>query len=267
MEMLYCPNCGKLAWLQTGARFRHANHGGAHVGSVAPGDSRVPAALHKLWPSTQRGILEERWERVGFFKALTPSTVIGILGVVAVVLLLFTWTSSPSLERRTPASIAKVPAYNEPSPPIATTVNSVPQMDNPSAPEPGSALAVEAGALLASFQDDEDGAQSKYEGRRVAVTGALTGVFVPPPGQVIKMAEKGLAATAFATMGGPRIASAEESLMLPGITAYSEDGSLFGQQTLPPIRVGQVVTLVCGAMVDIEPSPQLLEQVRHTRFS
>jgi hypothetical protein len=244
MEMINCPNCGKLTGFKRALGF-----GTLFMVVLTLG---LWLLVIPMYPprcincGLQRN--EAFWknvERVGFFKALTPSTVIGTLALVAVVLLLFTWRSSPSPERRTPAPIVKGPDYSEPSSPMATTVKSVLQIDNSGAPEPGSALAVEAGALLASFQGDGDGAQSKYEGRRVAVTGAVTGVFVPPPGQVIKMAEKGLAATAFVTMGGPRIASPEESLMLPGITAYSEDGSLFGQQTVLPIRVGQVVTLVC----------------------
>lgn len=54
--------------------------------------------------------------------------------------------------------------------------------------------------------------------------------------------------SAFITMGAPHVSSVEETLFLPGIKAYSETSSLFGQRdTLitDQLTVGETVTLVC----------------------
>jgi hypothetical protein len=106
-------------------------------------------------------------------------------------------------------------------------------------------ISVDAQALLAEFQSDEKAAATKFDNRKVSVTGALTGVFVPPPGVILKMAEEGRAADAFVTMAGPLESSPEEALLSPGITAYSESGSLFGGDVVADLTVGESVTLIC----------------------
>jgi hypothetical protein len=57
-----------------------------------------------------------------------------------------------------------------------------------------------------------------------------------------------MASRAFVTMGGPRPNSAEETLVLPGINAYSEPGSLFGQGRMAvpsQLRLDDTITLLC----------------------
>ena len=109
--------------------------------------------------------------------------------------------------------------------------------------------AIRATDLLVAFHADEKTASTRYNDRRIAVTGTLTGVFIPSVGISLRVAKQGGSADAFVTMGGPTPASAEETLLLPGITAYSEETSLFGQRAINSVteqlRVGEAVTLDC----------------------
>lgn len=110
-------------------------------------------------------------------------------------------------------------------------------------------ISIDAVSLLAAYASDEPSARARYEDKRLVVTGVLTGVFIPTTATTMRMAEKGLAAHAFVTMGGPRPNSAEETLFLPGIKAYSGASSFFGQRDTGAIadklRIGETVTLVC----------------------
>jgi hypothetical protein len=108
---------------------------------------------------------------------------------------------------------------------------------------------IRAADLLAAVQADEKTASARYQGRKIAVTGTLTGVFIPSADISLRVAERGGSADAFVTMGGPTPASVEETLLLPGIAAYSEESSLFGQRAMNSVtdqlRVGGTVTLNC----------------------
>jgi len=63
---------------------------------------------------------------------------------------------------------------------------------------------------LAAFQADERTASARYQGQKIAVTGTLTGVFIPSVDISFRVAEHGGSADAFVTMGGPTPASVEE---------------------------------------------------------
>lgn len=109
--------------------------------------------------------------------------------------------------------------------------------------------AISAADLLAAFQTDESTASARFHDQRMTVTGTLTGVFVPSVAISLRVAENGGSADAFVTMGGPTPASPEQTLLLPGIAAYSEESSLFGQRAMNSVteqlRVGKTVTLDC----------------------
>lgn len=108
---------------------------------------------------------------------------------------------------------------------------------------------IKATDLLAAFQADEKTASTRYRDQRIIVTGTLTGVFIPSADISLRVAQQGGSADAFVTMGGPTPASAEETLLLPGITAYSDESSLFGQRAMSSSgeqpRVGDTITLDC----------------------
>jgi hypothetical protein len=88
-------------------------------------------------------------------------------------------------------------------------------------------IRVDVASLLTAFEVDEKAAAAQYENRKAAVTGPLSGAFIPPVSVSMNMAAKGLADDAFVTMAGPPPSSVEDTLFVPGINAYSENASLF----------------------------------------
>ncbi len=100
MEMIYCPNCGK----QSGFK-RTLGFGTLFMVVLTLGlwllviPMYPPRCINCGLP--RNVAFWQNVERVGFFKAFTPSIVIGILVVVAIVLLLFVWTSKPRPEHQT----------------------------------------------------------------------------------------------------------------------------------------------------------------------
>lgn len=135
--------------------------------------------------------------------------------------------------RQTPAPVVEGPDYNTP-----------PSRQQPA---PTKLIRVDAASFLAEYRADERAASAQYRDRRIAVTGTLTGVFVPSFETSMRMAGKGLGAYAFVTMGGPRPSSVQETLFIPGISAYTEDSSFFGYEspTALNLRAGETVTLIC----------------------
>ena len=108
-------------------------------------------------------------------------------------------------------------------------------------------ISVDATSLIAAYQTDEKAATARYENRKLAVTGVLSGFFTT---------SLGFADTALVTMGESHPLIIDETLRIPGISAYSEDSLLFGLRdphTLADrLRVGKTVTLVCTAR---DPTP------------
>ena len=104
-------------------------------------------------------------------------------------------------------------------------------------------ISIDAPTFLAAYRSDETAANTKYKNRKVSITGVLTGVFIPS----IDISMKG--GLPLITMGGPQLTSVAETLLLPGITAYSEGSSVFGHRDATEIadqvEVGKTVTIVC----------------------
>jgi hypothetical protein len=104
-------------------------------------------------------------------------------------------------------------------------------------------ISIDATSFLAAYRSDETAASTRYKDRKVSVTGVLSGVFIPSIGISMK------GGLPLVTMAGPQPTSVAETLFLPGITAYSDSSSLFGQQDAAPIadelKIGKTVTLVC----------------------
>jgi hypothetical protein len=101
--------------------------------------------------------------------------------------------------------------------------------------------------LLRLYDSDPDSTvKSYYKGRKVIMTGVLTGVFIPSVETQMRLANKG-GATAFVTMGGPSPDTPGETVLLPGVHANSLDGSFFGEHdsNADRLTVGQTITLEC----------------------
>jgi hypothetical protein len=123
---------------------------------------------------------------------------------------------------------------------VQAAENSTPNSDRPPT---DNVISTDSTSFLAAYQSDEKAANLQYKDRKVAVTGVLSGVFIPSIGISMK------GGLPLVTMGGPHPASVAETLVLPGITAYSEPSSLFGQSDAAAVadqlKIGGTVTLVC----------------------
>jgi hypothetical protein len=110
-------------------------------------------------------------------------------------------------------------------------------------------ISVEAPTFFSEYQANEEAANTRYEDRKVAITGVLSGVFVPSIAMSMRMAAKGYEADAYVTMNRPTPDYPGTPIPPDEIVAYSENGSFFGlSNTLAasdPLRVGETVTLVC----------------------
>jgi hypothetical protein len=163
----------------------------------------------------------------------------------------------------------------------ASHANDYQQSSSPASRNAESVIRISAEKLLAEFQrseadkevrikneslstylnDNTETAEARYKGKRIEVTGIVTGVFVPSietSRRILESRGKGIfdeqgGAGSFITMGGPYPHSAEETLLLPGITAWSKTGDslqpTFGQPNIESIAgrlvVGKQASLLC----------------------
>lgn len=116
-------------------------------------------------------------------------------------------------------------------------------------------------SLSAALQDNTETAEDRYRNKTIQVTGVLTGVFIPSiqtSEQMLTSRGTGIfdeqgGAGSFITMGGPHPQSIADTLLLPGIHAWSKvEDSLqptFGQSSIAALysqlTVGKNVTLLC----------------------
>ena len=173
----------------------------------------------------------------------------------------------------------------------ASPVNDYRQSSSPTSPGAQSVIRISAENLLAEFQrseadkearakseslstylnDNTETAEARYKGKRIEVTGIVTGVFIPSletSRRILESRGKGIfdeqgGAGSFITMGGPYPHSAEETLLLPGITAWSKTGDslqpTFGQQNIESLSgqlvVGKQASLLCSFSSSSGSSP------------
>jgi hypothetical protein len=184
--------------------------------------------------------------------------------------------------------------YNSQPPSTGTAVsptNGYRQSSSPASASAESVIRISAENLLAEFQrseadkevrmkseslstylnDNTETAETRYKGKRIEVTGIVTGVFIPSletSRRILESRGKGIfdeqgGAGSFITMGGPYPHSAEETLLLPGITAWSKTGDslqpTFGQQNIESLSgrlvVGKQASLLCSFSSSSGSSP------------
>ena len=135
---------------------------------------------------------------------------------------------------------------------LSQSSNDYRQSSSPASGDAESVIRISAENLLAEFQrseadkelrikneslstylnDKTETAEDRYKGKRIQVTGIVTGVFIPSietSRRVLESRGKGISdeqggAGSFITMGGPYPHSVEETLLLPGIEAWSKTG-------------------------------------------
>jgi len=173
----------------------------------------------------------------------------------------------------------------------ASHVNDSRQASSSTSPGAQSVIRISAENLLAEFQrseadkearakseslstylnDNTETAEARYKGKRIELTGIVTGVFIPSletSRRILESRGKGIfdeqgGAGSFITMGGPYPHSAEETLLLPGITAWSKTGDslqpTFGQQNIESLSgrlvVGKQASLICSFSSSSGSSP------------
>ena len=238
MEMIHCPNCNKL----TGFK-RTLGFGTFFMVVITLG---LWLFLIPLYPARcincglPRGSAFVWNLRTNPRHAITVSSV--LLGAI-LVLLMFHAFFKPATEQ--PAPIIYNHSADTKS--LGETSRLESSGEQPSNTVADTIIDVDADSLLAAYNDNENAAQARYENKTMRVTGALTGIFVPSTPETMDMAARGLHATAFVTMRMP-FSSPEQTLVLPGIMAYSEDNSFFGQvssATTDQLKIGDPVTIEC----------------------
>jgi TonB family protein len=173
----------------------------------------------------------------------------------------------------------------------ASLANDYQQSSSPAFKGAESVIRISAENLLAEFQrseadkevrikneslstylnDNTETAEARDKGKRIELTGIVTGVFIPSletSRRILESRGKGIfdeqgGAGSFITMGGPYPHSAEETLLLPGITAWSRTGDslqpTFGQQDIESLSgrlvVGKQASLLCSFSSSSGSSP------------
>ena len=164
---------------------------------------------------------------------------------------------------------------------LSQSSNDYRQSSSPASGDAESVIRISAENLLAEFQrseadkelrikneslstylnDKTETAEDRYKGKRIQVTGIVTGVFIPSietSRRVLESRGKGISdeqggAGSFITMGGPYPHSVEETLLLPGIEAWSKTGDslqpTFGEPNIESLAarlvVGKEASILC----------------------
>ena len=122
-------------------------------------------------------------------------------------------------------------------------------------------LRIKNESLSTYLNDKTETAEDRYKGKRIQLTGIVTGVFIPSietSRRVLERRGKGISdeqggAGSFITMGGPYPHSVEETLLLPGIEAWSKTGDslqpTFGEPNIESLAgrlvVGKEASILC----------------------
>lgn len=189
---------------------------------------------------------------IAWFRGLDAPRKAWIIGGLILVFLLFILCTIPA---PTPPSVTESTPPDNPKPAKEVTAEETPSAPNtvpvdnasPKA-SPGitdKVISIDAPSLIGAYQTDEKAASARYENKKLEVTGVVSGFYKADPGFF------GHADAALITVGEPHPIALDETLQIPGISAYSEDSSLFGQPNTIAIadrlRVGETVTVVCTA--------------------
>jgi len=184
------------------------------------------------------------------------------------------------------------PQQNDgPTTDLSQSINDRQQSRSPASGDAESVIRISAEDLIADFQrseankeqrikneslsaylnDKTQTAEDRYRGKRIQVTGIVTGVFIPSietSRRLLASRGTGISdeqggAGSFITMGGPYTHSVEETLFLPGIEAWSKTGDslqpTFGQPNIESFAgrlvVGKEVSIQCAFRSSSGSSP------------
>ena len=255
MQMLQCPNCGKLTGFKRNLGF------GTFFMVVITGGLWLLAI--PFYPVRCINCGLQRPSR-----HVLASILIGGLVLFAIAILNINKSRHAQQNDR-------------PTTDLSQSSNDYQQSSSPASGNAESVIRISAENLLAEFQrseadkelrikneslstylnDKTETAEDGYKGKRIQVTGIVTGVFIPSIETSRQVAEsRGTGITdeqggagSFITMGGPYPHSLEETVLLPGIHAWSKTGDslqpTFGQPNIESLAgqlvVGKEATVLC----------------------
>ena len=273
MQMIQCPNCGKLTGFKRalgfGTFFMVLLTCGLWllaipfypVRCMTCGLTRGSAFTHNF---------------ATWYRGLSPAAKSLVLILAA--LLFFGLVMLNSFQN---SGTQHNPQNDGPTTDLSHSSNVYQQSSSPASKNTESVIRISAENLLAEFQrseadkemrikneslstylnDKTETAEDRYKGKRIHVTGIVTGVFIPSietSRRVLESRGTGIfdeqgGAGSFITMSGPYPHSVEETLLLPGINAWSKTGGslqpTFGQPNIESLAgrlvVGKQASILC----------------------
>jgi len=273
MQMIQCPNCGKL----TGFK-RFLGFGTFFMVLLTCG---LWLLMIPLYPArcmtcglTRGSVFTHNFAQ--WYRGLSPAAKVFVLIFPAVIFFGLVMLNSFQNSGTQPSLQS-----NEPTTDLSQSSNDHHQSSSPASRDTESVISISAENLLAEFQrseadkelrikneslstylnDKTETAEDRYKDKRIQVTGIVTGVFIPSietSRRVLESRGTGITdeqggAGSFITMGGPYPYSVEETLLLPGIHAWSKTGDslqpTFGQPNIESLAgrldVGKEASILC----------------------
>ena len=255
MQMLQCPNCGKLTGFKRNLGF------GTFFMVVITGGLWLLAIPFYLVRCINCGLQRPS-------RHVLASILIGGLVLFAIAIL--------NINKSRHAQQNDGPTTD-----LSQSSNDFQQSSSPVSGNAESVIRISAENLLTEFQrseadkelriknenlstylnDKTETADDRYKGKRIQVTGIVTGVFIPSietSRRILESRGTGISdeqggAGSFITMGGPYPHSVEETLLLPGIEAWSKTGDslqpTFGEPNIESLAgrlvVGKQASILC----------------------
>ena len=273
MQMIQCPNCGKLTGFKRALGF-----GTFFMVLLTCGLWLLAIPLYPARCMTcglTRGSAFTH-NFVTWYRGLSPAAKALVLILPA--LLFFGLVMLNSFQN---SGTQHNPQNDGPTTDLSQSSNDYQQSSSPASGNAESVIRISAENLLAEFQrseadkevrikneslstylnDKTETAEARYTGKRIKVTGIVTGVFIPSietSRRVLESRGTGITdeqgrAGSFITMGGPYPHSVEETLLMPGIEAWSKTGDslqpTFGQPNIESLAgqlvVGKQASILC----------------------
>jgi hypothetical protein len=273
MQMIQCPNCGKLTGFKRALGF-----GTFFMVLLTCGLWLLAIPLYPARCMTcglTRGSAFTH-NFATWYRGLSPTAKALVLILPA--LLFFGLVMLNSFQN---SGTQHNPQNDGPTTDLSQSSNDYQQSSSPASGNAESVIRISAENLLAEFQrseadkevrikneslstylnDKTETAEARYTGKRIKVTGIVTGVFIPSietSRRVLESRGTGITdeqgrAGSFITMGGPYPHSVEETLLMPGIEAWSKTGDslqpTFGQPNIESLAgqlvVGKQASILC----------------------
>ncbi|MGD0293361.1 MAG: hypothetical protein ABSB30_05860 [Terracidiphilus sp.] len=235
MQMIQCPNCGKLTGFKRNLGF------GTIIMIVLTAGFWIFILpfypLRCIVCGLNRGSIPTKSSRLN---ALFPLIVVVVIIAIAVL------SHTPETGTTThdvAQSSATVTGSDS-----SYSASNVISTDNPSPDVPVNfseqVIHIDGAQLHHEYEEDDRAADVRYKNRRVLVTGSVTGLAIPSMEEGMKIARKGLEANAVLMMDSPPVPDFDfrsgAAMFYPGISAHFKNGSFFG--TVDQAEINRSIT-------------------------